>query len=58
MRVFKCKEHIVNEKNDLKIMVDDIDPHTIGITESSANKDISDAELGLTGYMQCSGEFE
>ena len=31
-------------------MVEDIDPHIIGITESWANKDISDAELGLTGY--------
>ena len=29
-------------------MVEDIDLHIIGITESWANKDISDAELGLT----------
>ena len=32
-------------------MVEDINPHIIGITESYANKDISDAELGLTGYV-------
>ena len=32
-------------------MVEDINPHIIGITESWANKDISDAELGLTGYV-------
>ena len=32
-------------------MVADIDPHIIGITESWANIDITDAELGLTGYV-------
>ena len=32
-------------------MVEDIDPHIIGITESWANTDITDAELGLTGYV-------
>ena len=42
---------IVNKKNELNIMVKDINPHIIGITESWANKDISDAELGLTGYV-------
>ena len=31
-------------------MVEDINPHIIGITESWANKDIADAELGMTGY--------
>ena len=31
-------------------MVDDIKPHIIGITESWANNDITDAELGLAGY--------
>ena len=40
---------IVNKKNELNIMVEDIDPHIIGITESWANIDITDAELGLTG---------
>ena len=35
----------------MNIMVEDIDPHIIGITESLANKDISDAELGLRGYV-------
>ena len=42
---------IINKKNELNIMVKDIDPHTIGITESWANTDITDAELGLTGYV-------
>ena len=42
---------IVNKKNELNIMGEDIDPHMIGITESWANTDISDAELGLTGYV-------
>ena len=31
-------------------MVDDIKPHIIGITESWANNDLTDAELGLEGY--------
>ena len=35
-------------------MVDDITPHIIGITESWANNDVTDAELGLEGY---SGRF-
>ena len=42
---------IVNKKNELNIMVEDIDPHIIGITESWANTDITDAELVLTGYV-------
>ena len=32
-------------------MVEDIDSHIIGITESWANKNISDAELGLKEYV-------
>ena len=32
-------------------MVEDIDPPMIGITESWATPDISDAELGMTGYV-------
>ena len=32
-------------------MVDDIKPHIIGITESWANNDITDAALGLEGYV-------
>ena len=32
-------------------MVEDIGPHIIGITESWANTDITDAELGLAGYV-------
>ena len=42
---------IVNKINELNIMVEDINPHIIGMTESWANKDISDAELILTGYV-------
>ena len=42
---------IVNKKNELNIMIEDIDPHIIGITESWAHIDITDAELGLTGYV-------
>ena len=32
-------------------MVDDIKPHIIGISESWANNDITDAEMGLEGYV-------
>ena len=42
---------IINKKNELNIMVDDIEPHTIGITESWANNDVTYAELGLEGYV-------
>ena len=42
---------IINKKNELNIMVDDVKPHIIGITESWANNDITDAELGLEGYV-------
>ena len=42
---------IITKKNELNIMVDDIKPHIIGITESWANNDIPDAELGLEGYV-------
>ena len=52
---YKCvclnARSIVNKKNELNIMVEDIDPHIIGITESWANTDVTDAELGLTGYV-------
>ena len=52
---YKCMclnaRSIVNKKNELNIIVEDIDPHIIGITESWANVDITDAELGLTGYV-------
>ena len=41
---------IINKKDELNIMVDDIKPHIIGITESWANNDITDAELGLESY--------
>ena len=50
---YKCvslnARNVVNKKNELNIMVEDIDPHTIGITWD--NKDIADAELGLTGHI-------
>ena len=39
----------INKKNELNIMVDDINPDIIGITESWANNDITYAELGLAG---------
>ena len=42
---------IINKKNELNIMVDEIKPHIIGITESWANNDITYAELGLEGYV-------
>ena len=42
---------IINKKTELNIMVDDIKPHIIGITESWANNDITDAELGREGYV-------
>ena len=42
---------IINKKTELNIMVDDIKPHILGITESWANNDITDAELGLEGYV-------
>ena len=42
---------IVNKKNELNIMVEDIDPHIIDITESRTNTDVTYAELGLTGYV-------
>ena len=40
---------IISKKNELNIMLDDIKPHIIGITESWAHNDITDAELGLDG---------
>ena len=42
---------IVNKKNVLNIMVEDTDPHIIGISESWANTDTTYAELELTGYI-------
>ena len=42
---------IVNKKNELNIMVEDIDPYIIGIPESWVNTDVTYAELGLTGYV-------
>ena len=42
---------IINKKTELNMMVNDIKPHIIGITESWANNDITNAELGLEGYV-------
>ena len=42
---------IISRKNELNIMVDNIKPHIIGITESWAHNDITYAELGLEGYV-------
>ena len=49
--VFLNARSIINKKTELNIMVDDIKPHIIGITESWANNDITNAELGLEGYV-------
>ena len=38
-------------------MVDGIKPHIIGITESWANNDITDTELGLEGYAGADPAF-
>ena len=48
---FSFGVRVINKKNELNIMVEDIKPHKIGITESWANNDITDAELGLEGYV-------
>ena len=52
---FKCvslnARSVVTKKNELNIMVEDINPHMIGVTELWANKDITGAELELTGYV-------
>ena len=42
---------IINKKNELDMTVVEIKPHIIGITESWANNDITDAELGVEGYV-------
>ena len=41
---------IINKKNELNIMVDDIKRHVIGIPEPWANNDLTDAEMGLECY--------
>ena len=55
---YKCvclnARSILNKRNELNIMVEDIDPYIIGITESWATTDISDAELGMPGYVMFS----
>ena len=49
MCMLKCQKH--NKKSDLDFMVADIEPDIIGITESSAHKDMVDAELMPSGYV-------
>ena len=41
----------VNKRNELNIMVEDINPHIMGITEFWATTDISHAQLGMTGCV-------
>ena len=42
---------MVNKRNEVNIIVEDTDLHIIDITESWATTGISDAELGMTGYV-------
>ena len=49
LNVYLNARSIVTKKSELNMMIGYIDPHIIGITETSANKDIEYAELGLTG---------
>ena len=46
---YKCvclnARSIINKKNELNSMVEYIDPHIIGITDSGANEDMSDGEI-------------
>ena len=42
---------MVKKRNELNIMVEDVDTHIIGIAKSWATTDISDAELGMTEYV-------
>ena len=51
LRSYSTSKTLFHLKNELNIMVEDIDPHIIGIAESWANTDTTDAELGLTGYI-------
>ena len=52
---YKCvclnARSIVNKRNELNNMVEDIDPLIIGVTESWATPNISEAELRMTGYV-------
>ena len=41
----------INRKIELDIMVDDIKPHIIGITESCANNGVTGGELGPVDYV-------
>ena len=52
---YKCvclnARSMLNKRNELNIVVEDIDPYVIGITESWVTLYISDAELGMTGFV-------
>ena len=51
---YKCvclnERSIVHKRIELTIMTEDIYPHIIGIAESWATTNISEAALGMTGY--------
>ena len=51
---YKCvclnARSIISKRNELSIMVEDTNPHILGITESWKTTDMLDAELGMTGY--------
>ena len=49
--------NMVTKTNELNIIVEDINAHIVGTTESLATKDISYAELGLTGYVMFRGMY-
>ena len=49
---------IINKKDELNIMVDDIKPHIIGITETWANNDITALLNWDWKVMQCLGKTE
>ena len=42
---------IMNKKDELNIMVDEIKPYIIDVTESWANNGVTYAEMGLEGYV-------
>ena len=48
MCMLRCK---VTKRNDLDVMVADIEPGIISITESWEHQDMADAELVLPGYV-------
>ena len=49
MCMLKCKMH--SKRNDLDIMVADIEPDILGITELWEHHDMAEAELVLPDYV-------